>query len=102
MNTRYRITRNLQDDQSENIISIEECKMFFAKQADFEHREEYSSRSGDTVMKIKGEFFIWQLGEVQIPFRYFDGDVYVSVSHEIIYHKMLEVAEGLNAQCIEG
>ena len=102
MNTRYRITRSVHDDQVENVISLEECKMFFAQQDDFVHREEYSSRSGDTVMKIKGEFFMWQIGEVQIPFRYFEGDVYVSVSHEVIYHKMLEVAEGLNAQYIEG
>ncbi|MCR8659771.1 hypothetical protein [Paenibacillus endoradicis] len=102
MNTRYRITRSPQGDQVEKGMSLEECKIFFAQQADFVHAEEYSSRSGETVMKIKGEFFMWQLGEVQIPFRYFDGDVYVSVSHEVIYHRMLEVAEGLHAQCIEG
>lgn len=102
MNTRYRITRNLHGDQSENAISLDECKAFFAKHADFTHMDEYRVRSGETTMTIKGEFFMWQVGEVQIPFRYFEGDVYVSVSHEIIYHKMLEVVEGLNAQHIEG
>lgn len=102
MNTRYRITRNLQGDQFENVISFDECKMFFEKQHDFVHTEQYSFRSGETVMTIKGEFFMWQVGEVQIPFRYFEGDVYVSVSHENTYNKMEEVAEGLNAQCIEG
>ncbi|HIW33210.1 MAG TPA: hypothetical protein IAA29_10530 [Candidatus Paenibacillus intestinavium] len=102
MNTRYRITRNLDSDQCDKAISLHECKLFFGEQADFTHMEQYSSRSGETVMTIKGEFFMWQVGEVQIPFRYFHGDVYVSVSHEIIYHKMLEVAAGLNAQYIEG
>ncbi|MOA60053.1 hypothetical protein D3C78_1848350 [compost metagenome] len=53
-------------------------------------------------MTIKGEFFMWQLGEVQIPFRYYEGDVYVAVSHEVIYQKMLEVAEGLHAHYMEG
>lgn len=102
MNSRYRITRNLHSDQFENVIPLNECQLFFANQADFTHSEQYSTRSGETVMTIKGEFFMWQVGEVQIPFRYFEGDVYVSVSHESIYQKMLEVAEGLNAQCMEG
>lgn len=102
MNTRYRITRNLHDEQCENTISLAECKAYFSTQADFAHAEEYSVRSNETVMTIKGEFFMWQVEGTQIPFRYFEGDVYVSVSHEIIYHKMLEVAEGLKAQYIEG
>jgi len=102
MNTRYRITRNPHDEQCENTISLDECKAFFSNQSDFLHAEEYFVRSNETVMKIKGEFFMWQVEGTEIPFRYFDGDVYVSVSHEIIYHKMLEVAEGLNARYIEG
>ena len=102
MNIRYRITRNFQADPFENSISLDECKEYFAKQADFTLMEQYSVRSAETVMTIKGDFFMWQVGESQIPFRYFDGDVYVSVSHEVIYHKMLEVAEGLNAKFMEG
>lgn len=102
MNTRYRITRNPQEEQAGNVISLEECKAFFAKQADFSYAEQYAVRSNETVMTITGEFFMWNVADSAIPFRFFEGDVYVAVSHELIYEKMQEVAAGLNATYIEG
>ncbi|GIP60859.1 hypothetical protein J15TS10_46730 [Paenibacillus woosongensis] len=39
---------------------------------------------------------------MKIPFRFYEGDLYVAVSHDVIFQKMLEVAEHLNAQYIEG
>lgn len=102
MNPRYRITRNPSGDQPEHAMSLDECKAFFEQQPDFMYAEEYATRSAEAVMTIKGDFFMWQVGGTQIPFRYFDGDVYVAISHEIIYQKMLEVAEGLSAQYVEG
>lgn len=102
MSTRYRITREGQAHSSGQVISLEECKSFFATQADFTHTEQYSFRSAETVMTIPGEFFMWQVGEAQIPFRYFEGDLYVAVSHELIFQKMVEVAEQLQAQFVEG
>lgn len=102
MNPRYRITRNLQGDQPEPAIPLDECKLFFDQQPDFVYAEQYSVRSAETLMTIKGDFFMWQIGDAQIPFRYFDGSIYVAVSDEIIYQKMIEVAQGLNAIYIEG
>lgn len=101
-NTRFRITRKLHENHVENAISLEECKVFFAEQHDFLYTQQYSVRQNGTVMTIEGEFFMWQVGETQIPFRYYDGDIYVFVSHEIIYAKMLSIAEELHAQYIEG
>lgn len=102
MNPRYRITRNRNGDQPELCISLDECKAFFSQQPDFVYAEEYAVRSAETVMTINGHFFMWQVEGAQIPFRYFEGDLYVAISHEIIYSKMIEVAQGLNAQYIEG
>lgn len=102
MNTRYRITRNADGNTPDQAISLDECKSYFATQTDFEYAQQYSFRSADTVMTIQGEFFLWKLGEVTIPFRYFEGDLYVAVSHEIIFQKILEIAEHLNAQYMEG
>jgi len=102
MNTRYKITRNQDDPQSDQQISLEESLAFFATQDDFSYTEHYSVHSNGTVMTIKGHFFMWQMGEAMVPFRYFEGDVYVAISHELIYRKMEEVAEGLRAFFIEG
>lgn len=102
MNPRYRITRNANGDHSEFSISLNECKAFFSQQPDFVYAEEYAVRSAETVMTIPGDFFMWQVGGAQVPFRYFEGDLYVAISHEIIYSKMIEVAQGLSAQYIEG
>lgn len=102
MNTRYRITRDADGNHPDKAITLDECKSYFATQADFVYAEQYSVRSADTTMTIPGDFFLWQLGEVTIPFRYYDGDLYVAVSHEIIFQRMLEIVEHLNAQYIEG
>ena len=102
MNPRYRITRNASGDHPELSIPLEECKQFFAKHPDFIYTDSYSVRSAETVMTISGDFFMWQVANVQIPFRYYEGDLYVAISHDLIFQKMLEVAEGLNAQYVEG
>lgn len=102
MSTRYRITRNADGNHPDNVISLDECKSFFATQTDFVYAEQYSFRSAETTMTIQGHFFLWQLGEATVPFRYYEGDLYVAVSHEIIFEKMVEVADRLNAQYIEG
>lgn len=102
MNTRYRVTRNPNGDLPENKLSLAECKAYFETQADFTYEEEYSARSETATMKIKGDFFMWHVGDIQVPFRYYEGDLYVAVSHEEIFRKMVEVADRLNAQYVEG
>lgn len=102
MSTRYRITRNTDGNNPDKVMSLDECKSYFATQPDFVYAEQYSFRSADTTMTIQGDFFLWQPGEVTIPFRYYEGDLYVAVSHEVIFQKMLEIAGQLNAQYIEG
>lgn len=101
MNPRYRITRDAQGDQTES-LSLEECTAFFSDQPDFIYTETYSVQSGGTTMTIEGHFFMWQVGGGQVPFRFHEGDLYVAVSHELIFQKMLEVAQALDAQCLEG
>lgn len=102
MNPRYRITRNADGNQPELSISLEECKQFFEQQPDFVYTESYSVRNGETVMTIPGHFFMWHVANAEIPFRYFDGDLYVAISHEIIFQKMIEIAVGLEALYVEG
>ncbi|UHA75160.1 hypothetical protein [Paenibacillus sp. 481] len=102
MNTRYRITRNADGNHPEQNISIDEYKSYFGTQPDFEYAQQYSFRSAETTMTIPGDFFLWHVGEATIPFRYFEGDLYVAVSHEIIFQKMLEIVEHFDAQYIEG
>ena len=41
-------------------------------------------------MKIKGHFFMWQLENGQIPFRFFDGEIYVAMTHPVILDKTNE------------
>lgn len=53
-------------------------------------------------MKIKGHFFMWQLDNVNIPFRFFEGELYVAVSHPIVLEKTMEIARSLEANYIEG
>lgn len=101
MNPRYRITRNPEGDQQAQ-LSLEECQAFFSDQPDFLYTREYVVRSGDTTMTIEGDFFMWQAGGASIPFRYYEGDLYVAVSHELIFQRMVEVAQALEAQYLEG
>nr|WP_028594420.1 hypothetical protein [Paenibacillus assamensis] len=102
MNTRYRITRNADGNQPDQMMSVDECKSYFETQPDFEYTKEYSFKSAETTMTIQGDFFLWHVGEATIPFRYYEGDLYVAVSHEIIFQKMLEIADQFNAQYVEG
>lgn len=102
MNTRYRITRDIDGNQPEKAMTIEECKQFFASQDDFIYSDQHQVRSTDTIMTIPGHFFMWHIGEATIPFRFYEGDLYVAVSHEIIFQKMVDIAEQLHAQFIEG
>jgi hypothetical protein len=100
MNTRYKITRL--DAQGNPTLSLEECKAVFAAQSDFLYSEEFGASQDGVHMKIKGHFFMWQVENVQIPFRFFDGEVYVAVSHPAILDKAIEIARLLEAVYVEG
>lgn len=102
MSQRYRITRTLQvDGQSPLTISLEECKQYFQTKPDFTYTNVFTVK-GSTNMSIEGDFFMWSYGDKQIPFRHYDGDVYVSGTNEAVIPKMLEVAGDLRADVVEG
>lgn len=101
MNKRFKITRL--NEQGEPTLTLAECQTFFATQPDFEYKESYTASSKEGVhMTLKGDFFMWQVGEVEIPFRMFDGEIYVAISDDVIMQKMVTLAEGLQAEYIEG
>ncbi|MEK4627386.1 MAG: excinuclease [Solibacillus sp.] len=100
MKTRYKITRL--DAQGNPTLSLEECQSFFAAQPDFEYNDSFGASQDGVHMKIKGHFFMWQVENAQIPFRFFDGEIYVSVSHLVILEKTMDIARQLNAVYIEG
>ena len=100
MNTRYKITRL--DGQGNPTLSLEECQNFFATQSDFEYHDSFGASQDGVHMKIKGHFFMWQVENVQIPFRFFDGEIYVAVSHPAILDKTKEIARRLEANYLEG
>lgn len=99
MSKRYVITRTRQ--QPEQGIDLEECKQYFATKPDFTYTSVYTVK-GATTMSIEGDFFMWSFGEVQIPFRHYQGDIYVSGTNEAVIPKMLEVAGDLHADVMEG
>ncbi|MEK5254131.1 hypothetical protein [Paenibacillus sp. FSL F4-0125] len=102
MSKRYRITRAMQNDgDSVQTISLEECKQYFASKPDFTYTSVYTV-VGATTMSIEGEFFMWSFGDATIPFRYYEGDIYVSGSNEAVIPRMLEVASDLRADIMEG
>ena len=100
MNTRYKITRL--DAQGNPTLSLEECQNFFATQPDFIYNDSFSASQDGVHMKIKGHFFMWQLENGQIPFRFFDGEIYVAISHPVILDKTMEIARLLEAVYVEG
>ncbi|MER2106726.1 MAG: excinuclease [Solibacillus sp.] len=100
MNTRYKITRL--DAAGNPVLSLEECQCFFATQSDFIYQDFFGSSQDGVHMKIKGHFFMWQLENVHIPFRFFDGEIYVAVSHPIVLEKTMEIARLLEAVYVEG
>lgn len=102
MNQRFRITRSMQDNNPEPAISLEECKDYFASKADFMYSDTFSVKGPESTMTINGDFFMWKLGEVEIPFRLYSGDIYVAVAHEAVVPLMLEIATDLRADVVEG
>jgi hypothetical protein len=102
MSKRYRITRDFQiQEDSPGPITLEECKQYFASQPDFTYTSVFTVK-GETTMSIEGDFFMWSYGDRQIPFRHYQGDVYVSGAHDAVIPRMMEVASGLRADIAEG
>ncbi|BFT73749.1 hypothetical protein [Paenibacillus sp. P36] len=100
MSQRYRITRALQvNDNSEAVITLEECKQYFASQSDFSYTSVFTI-TGTTTMSIEGDFFMWSYGDSKIPFRHYQGDVYVSGTNEAVIPRMMEVASDLRADIV--
>lgn len=105
-NKRYRITRSLKEDQlSQPTISLEEAKQYFSNQPDFTYTSMYtvsSANSGTASISIEGDFFLWSCGERKIPFRHYEGELYVSGTDEAVIPKMQEIASELEADIVEG
>ncbi|WP_310828660.1 hypothetical protein [Paenibacillus pedocola] len=102
MNQRFRITRSMQDNLPEQAITLEECKQYFASQSDFTYSQVFTIKGPESIMTIEGDFFMWRLGDGEIPFRLYEGDLYVALSAEAIVPKMLEIATDLRADVVEG
>jgi hypothetical protein len=100
MNKRYKLTRL--NDLNEPTITLEESIELFQTQPDFMYAEEFSATQDGVQMKIKGHFFMWQVEGIQIPFRFFDGEIYVAVSHPAILERAEHLAMLLQASLIEG
>ena len=100
MNTRYKITRL--DKDGNPLLTLEECQSFFTTQPDFQYHDSFSVTQDGVNMKIKGHFFMWQVENAQIPFRFFEGELYVAISHPIILEKTKEIARLLEAVYVEG
>ncbi|MBE1442452.1 hypothetical protein [Paenibacillus sp. OAS669] len=101
MNKRYRITRTLQDNNpSESAITLEECKQYFSAKPDFAYTSVFTVK-GSTSMSIEGDFFMWSYGDAKIPFRHYQGDLYVSGTNEAVIPTMMEVASDLRADIVE-
>ena len=100
MNTRYKITRH--DAEGNPTLSLEECQNFFATQSDFEYNDSFRASQDGVHMKINGHFFMWQLENAQVPFRFFENEIYVAVSDKAVLEKAMEVARRLEANYIEG
>ncbi|OCT13458.1 hypothetical protein A8709_17790 [Paenibacillus pectinilyticus] len=102
MSKRYRITRSFQgNDNPSQTISLEECKQYFASKADFTYSTVYTVK-GATTMSIEGDFFMWHYLGSEIPFRHYQGDIYVSGSNDAVIPKLIEVAGELWADVDEG
>ncbi|MFE5321984.1 hypothetical protein ACFQ88_25255 [Paenibacillus sp. NPDC056579] len=102
MSKRYRITREFQQiEDSAKHISLEECKQYFASEPEFTYTSVFTV-TGSTTMSIEGDFFMWSYGDAKIPFRHYEGDLYVSGSNEAVIPKMVEVASALVADIVEG
>jgi len=101
MAQRYQITRSLREDStSAQPITLEECKRYFSERPDFTYSTVFTVK-GTTSMSIDGDFFMWSFGDAQIPFRHYEGDLYVSGSNEAVIPVMLEIASAFVADVIE-
>lgn len=101
MSKRYRITRSLQENShSEPTISLEESKELFASRSDFTYTSVFTVK-GATSMSIEGDFFMWSYGEALIPFRHYQGEIYVSGNNDAVIPTMVEVASALRADVVE-
>ncbi|MCR8644288.1 hypothetical protein NV379_16670 [Paenibacillus sp. N1-5-1-14] len=100
MSQRYRITREHQEI-SEKQISLEECKQYFETRPDVTYTSVFTVK-GETTMSIEGDFFMWSYGELLIPFRHYEGDLYVSGANEAVVPFMMEIAGALRADIEEG
>ncbi|MBM7563871.1 hypothetical protein [Paenibacillus sacheonensis] len=102
MSQRYRITREIKSGGSQDAaITLEECKRYFGARPDFAYTSVFTV-TGATTMSIEGDFFMWSHGSDRIPFRHYQGDLYVSGTNEAVIPMMLEVASELEADVVEG
>ncbi|MCZ8518216.1 MULTISPECIES: hypothetical protein [Paenibacillus] len=102
MSRLYRISRALQENSgSAQAISLEECTQYFASKPDFSYSSVFTV-TGSTSMSIEGDFFMWSCGDTKIPFRHFQGDIYVSGTNDAVIPIMMEVAGELGADVFEG
>lgn len=102
MSQRYRITRAFQESAHlAQTISLEECKQYFMSKPEFTYTPVFTV-TGSTSMSIEGDFFMWSCGDTKIPFRHYQGDIYVSGTNEAVIPKMIEVASELKADVSEG
>lgn len=101
MSKRYRLTRTMQTNADP--ISLQECMQYFDSKADFTYSPVLHVRSADnTQMTVEGDFFMWNHDGLQIPFRHYEGDLYVSGIHDAVIPKMLEIASALHSDVMEG
>ncbi|SEG72161.1 hypothetical protein [Paenibacillus sp. UNC499MF] len=102
MSQRYRITRAFQENgNSAKTISLEECKQYFSSKADFSYTTVFTVK-GATSMSIEGDFFMWSYdGDTVIPFRHYEGDIYVSGTNKVVIPLVIEVASDLEADVQE-
>ncbi len=104
MSKRYKITRSLRENDTENqTISLEEAKQYFQGQSDFTYTSLFTATAkGQATVSIEGDFFMWNGGGKQIPFRHFQGDIYVSGTDDAVIPRMQEIARDLDADIVEG
>ncbi|NIK77731.1 hypothetical protein FHS15_002869 [Paenibacillus castaneae] len=101
MSQRYRITRAFQENgNSSQTISLEECKQYFSSKPDFSYTSVFTV-AGATTMSIEGDFFMWSYDNTKIPFRHYQGDIYVSGTNKAVIPIMIEVASELEADVLE-
>ncbi|SEM56601.1 hypothetical protein [Paenibacillus sp. OV219] len=104
MSKRYRITREYREHEGDRQpITLETCLVYFETQSDFTYAPELKVSGADgTTMTIPGDFFMWRYENVQIPFRHYESDIYVSGSNDAVISRMTEVAGDLGADIEEG